>query len=218
MTHPTVSPLRERIRILLIIYNFSEPYSDPDHPNWARILRSEVKIQKIDFLFRYPSYLCNELLREHEAGTISANEVRGIVRQIFVDNEPQLRTDEMKRFFFGAYNGLDTTLSALKSLNLIDLRSQHNALLKKTNKEYFITHFGAEKITRALSQVPAAQWYIARCELIKHYFGYLSGSDLKRRQYDIETYRETPLDEVIADIENEVRERYFNLFNDSLPL
>jgi hypothetical protein len=53
---------KDRLRIFLIIYVFSEPYSDAELPKLSRIFQSEQRIQKIDFLLRNTDYLCHELL------------------------------------------------------------------------------------------------------------------------------------------------------------
>jgi hypothetical protein len=217
MDTPTLAPFRERLRTLLILCFFSEPYNNPNEPHLTRVFHSEVKIQKIDFLIRYPSYLCYELLRSYEEeNSPTATEVKYIVRNIFRNNEPTINTDEMKRFFYGAYEELDDIIAFLKSVNLVDLKSQKNALLRDVKKVYFVTDYGVERVKNGLTQVPAAQWYIDRCKLIKTYFGDKSGSDLKRRQYDIEQYKETPLGSYIADIEDQVRAKFYTFFGEML--
>ncbi|MBH8567556.1 hypothetical protein KB206_01575 [Microvirga sp. STS02] len=168
-------------------------------------------------MIRYPSYLCYELLRSYEeTNDPNATEVKAIVRNIFKNNEPTIHTDEMKRFFYGAYEELDDIIAFLKSVNLVDLRSQKNVMLRDVKKAYFVTSFGVEKIEDALTKVAAAQWYTDRCKLIKRYFGDMSGTDLKRRQYDIEQYKDTPLGRYIADIEDQVREKYSTFFGETL--
>lgn len=211
------APYRERLRILLILYFFSEPYQDAADSRLARVFRSEVKIQKIDFLIRYPSYLCYELLRLHEeTGNPDLADCQRIVSAIFQQQEPQLKTDEMRRFFYGAYAELDNIISFLVSVDLVVFRSRKSTDLRDIKKEYFLTHNGIEKIEQGLRAVPVAQWYIARCELIRHFFGDLAGSELKNRQYEIEIYRDTPLGMYIADIEEQVRLKYFELFKQPL--
>jgi len=208
---------RERLRILLILYFFSENYEDSSDSRLARVFRSEVKIQKIDFLIRYPSYLCFELLRLYEeTGVPNLHETKEIVTSIFHNKEPQLKTDEMKRFFYGAYEELNGIISYLTSVNLVVFKSQKSAGLKDIKKEYFITHYAIKKNKEGLSTVPAAQWYFIRCQLISQYFGDLNGSALKNRQYAIEEYRDTPLGNYITDIENQVKTKYYYLFNQSL--
>jgi hypothetical protein len=206
-------PYRERLRTLLIIYFFSEPYNNALSPSLACSFRSEVKIQKIDFLIRYPSYLGYELLRRYEQnGFPNRDAAESIVRAIFADEEPRLRTDDMKRFFYGAYEELDDIIAFLKSRGLVEMQSQKNSALRDTQKVYYVTHFGVERIQNGLAQVPAAQWYFDRCNLIKTYLGDLSGSELKALQYEIDTYKTTAWHDYIADIEEETKDKFYTLF------
>lgn len=210
----STNPYRERLRILLILYFFSEPFDNSLKPTFTRIFRSEVKIQKIDFLIRYPSYLCYELMRLYEEkGSPNFDDLREIIKTIFDHQEPQLRTDEMVRFFYGAYEELDDILSFLKMVGLVDVSSRKNTGLRDIQKEYFLTKYGVDKIENSLYELPAARWYFDRCDLIRQYFGDLSGNAFRNRQYDIEVYRETPLGSYIADIEHLVKKKYFDLFH-----
>ncbi|MFD1470237.1 hypothetical protein ACFQ48_18565 [Hymenobacter caeli] len=212
-----IAPYRERLRVLLILYFFSEEYTEPLEPTLARVFYSEVKIQKVDFLLRYPSYLCFELLRLHqETGVPSGADVQQIVSTVFAKGEPELRTDEMKRFFYGAYQDLDDIIGFLKSVGLVEFRKQTSMGLKDIRKAYFLTQDGIQRIERGLVNVPSASWYFERCQLIKRYFADASGTQLKNRQYAIEEYRETPLGDYIQDIEAMVRTEYFTLFNTQL--
>jgi hypothetical protein len=212
-----IAPYRERLRILLILYYFSDKLENELDDRLVRVFYSEVKIQKVDFLIRYPSYLCHELLRLHEeSGIPSKMEVSGLIESIFSSKEPQLRTDDMQRFFFGAYEELDDIIAFLKGIDFVDFRSRKDVSFRDVQKAYYITKLGASKIEMVLPSIEAAQWYIARCQLIKYYFGNQSGSDLKQRQYEIEVYKETPLGDYIADIEEKVKTKYFNLFGINL--
>lgn len=205
------------MRVLLILYFFSEEYEEPMEPTLGRVFYSEVKIQKIDFLLRYPSYLCFELLRLHqETGVPSGADVQRIVSTIFANGEPELRTDEMKRFFYGAYQDLDDIIGFLKLVGLVEFRKRTSLGLKDIRKAYFLTHDGIQRIEQGLVNVPSANWYFERCQLIKRYFADASGTQLKNRQYAIEEYRETPLGDYIQDIEAMVRTEYFTLFNTPL--
>jgi hypothetical protein len=212
-----LNPYRERLRILLILYFFSDDYNNPANPELVKVFRTETKIQKIDFLIRYPGYLCFELLRSYEElNNPTIDEVREIVKSVFRDQEPRLRTDEMKRFFYGAYEELDDVIAYLKAVNLIEFKSLRSAGLKDIRKEYFVTKYGAEKIEQGFRTIESAKWYFARCQLIKQFFGDLKASELKERQYAIEVYRETLLGSYIADIEEQVRTKFYNLFEENL--
>ena len=205
---------KERLRVLLILYFFSETH--PGQNEYAKVFRTETRIQKINFLLRYPSYLSYELLNLHEeTGLPHAKDTKNVIKQIFSSEEPKLRTDEMKRFFYGAYEELDDIIGFLKSVQLIDV-GKYKVGLKTPQKEYYITNFGQDKIEKALLTIPSAQWYIQRCQLIKTYFGDLSGNALRVRQYEIEEYKTTLLNQYIADIEDKVRMKYLTLFDETL--
>lgn len=211
------STYRERLRILLILYFFSEPVDDPADGRLVRVFQSEVKIQKIDFLLRYPSYFCFELLGLHEeTGVPDKATTRALIKQVFADGEPELKTDEMRRFFYGAYEELDAIIAYLTAVNVVVFRSRKSAGLLNIQKEYFLTRFGVDKIEQGLTAVPAARWYFERCSLILRYFGDLSGSQLKNRQYAIEMYKDTSLNNYIADVEEQVRKRFETLFAEAL--
>lgn len=214
MTH---SSNRERLRILLILYFFSESYDNSLKPNLIQVFRSEVKIQKIDFLIRYPSYLCYELMRLYEeTGHPSYDDLKGIIKTIFDNREPELRTDEMKRFLYGAYEELDDVIGFLKAFGLVDVSSRKSASLKDIQKEYFLTRVGVDKIEEGLRNVKSAWWYFDRCELINLYFGDLSGSTFRNRQYAIDEYRDTTLGSYITGIEQQVKDKFYSLFHEAL--
>ena len=211
------SNYRERLRILLILYFFSEPIEDPTDSRLARVFESEVKIQKIDFLLRYPSYFCFELLQLHKETNIpDESTVKTIIKNVFHNSEPELKTDEMRRFFYGAYEELDSIIAYLTAVDLVIFKSRKSVGLLNIQKQYYLTKLGIDRIEKGLMAVPAARWYFDRCELILQYFGDLSGSQLKNRQYAIEIYRDTPLNTYIADVEEQVRQHYSTQFAELL--
>ncbi|MGF6927385.1 DNA-binding PadR family transcriptional regulator [Chitinophaga sp. W2I13] len=195
---------RDRLRILLIIYFFSEPYSSSDKLHLIGVLKSEVKIQKLDFLIRYPSYLCYELiLKLRENPAIDQLEIKNIVRKIIKSEEPQIRTIDMKKFLYGAWEYLDRTISFLKAHGLIDFKSELGKDFKQRKKEYYLTTLGKTNIEKALKALPSIGWYAERCELIKKYFGDLGGTDLKALQYQHEEYKDAMINQYIQDIEQQ---------------
>ena len=207
---------KDRIRIFLILYYFSEPYSDPNTPTYIKQLTSEIKIQKIDFLIRNPDYLSYILLKEAEENEKKKPEIKTIVEQIFKNNEPKLRRLEMERFFFGAYEDIDDVIAFLKSIGFIEFKSKKNIKLNTYEKQYFVTRLAIDNIEKNLGKLESLKWYTERCLLIKKYFGDLSGSQLKVAQYKIDSYRETTFKNYIKGISESVTNKFMELYSEEL--
>lgn len=207
---------KDRLRIFLILYFFSEEFSLPEQPSYRKIFKSEVRIQKIDFLIRNPDYLAYELLAIAKKSTNSRDEIKPIIKGIFQTGEPQLRRLEMERFFFGAYEDIDDVIAFLKSIDFIGFSSKKSSDLKTIEKQYYITNYALNKVSKELVDLPALQWYVERCELIKKYFGDLSGSQLKVSQYEIDEYRNTSFKKFIGDISETVKTEFYALYKEWL--
>ena len=208
---------RDRLRILFIIYFFSEPYVDPENSRYVGILRSEVRIQKLDFLIRYPSYLCYELiLKVKDNPSLDRDQIKKIIKHIIESDEPQLRTVEMKKFLYGAWEHLDKKIAFLKAHGLINFTSQIGRDLREHKKEYYLTEFGKQKVESGLAEMPSAAWYSERCGLIKKFFGDLKGTELKALQYRHEEYKEALINQYILDIEQQTKKLFSEEFQESL--
>ena len=203
---------KDRIRIFYIIYFFSETYEGSKYEDCCKVLNTEVKIQKLDFLIRNPDYLCFELLEVCNRNDIDKNEIKGIVKNIFYSHEPQIRRLEMERFFFGAYEDIDEVIAFLVTVGFIKYKVQRNSVLKLTEKRYYVTNLADEKMKLPMDDMPYLKWYLDRCLLIKQYFGEYTGTQLKNLQYKIDQYRDTTYREYIRDIEDLVRQKYYEEF------
>lgn len=211
----SIRKYRDRIRVLLIIYFFSEEFSG-SNLKFVKLLKDEVRIQKIDFLIRYPDYLAYELLELADEGEADSETVQSIVKEIFQSNEPEIRKDEMERFFFGAWESIDDTISFLMARGLIFFESKKHTDGKVGQKYYYLTQDAKSKIDNGLSTLPTITWYIDRCKLIKDYFGNFTGKELRVNQYKHPEYKNTPFKEYIVGIEDKVRDKYFQLYNETL--
>ncbi|WP_196890371.1 hypothetical protein [Aureivirga marina] len=206
---------KDRIRIFLIIYFFGEPINN--NPKFTRLLKSEVKIQKIHFLIRNPDYLAYELLKISEKKPNERDNIKLIVDNIFKNKEPKLKKDEMEKYFFGAYESIDEIISFLTSLDLIKFESKRSSSMKKIEKEYYITKKGESFFQNKKNEKNThANWYFERCDLIKRYFGIYSGSELKDLQYSIEEYKETKYNDFIREITSNVKLKYKKLYKKEL--
>jgi hypothetical protein len=211
-----VRSYKDRLRILLILYFFGEPLNDPARHDAVRIFKTESRIQKIDFLIRNPDYLAYELLLLARSTPSKMEEIKIIVREIFNNQEPVLRRMEMERFFFGAYEDIDDVILFLKSIGFIQFSSKKSSDFKTIDKQYFVTTVAEQKILMNLTDLPKIQWYSNRCRMIHHYFGDLSGNQLKIAQYQIEEYRNTSYKDFIGDIENLTKTEFTNLYAERL--
>ena len=207
---------RDRIRIFFILYFFSEEYNNPQFSNLKRVFKTEVKLQKLDFLVRNPDYLAYELLALAQQHDSMRTDVKEIVKNIFNTREPILRKLEMERFLFGAYEDLDDVIAFLDAFGLIKFDSNKDSRLYTVEKQYFITSKAVEKMHRSNNDYGELLWYINRCKLIKTYFGHLSGSQLKERQYQVEEYKETSYNDYIQGITEKVRIEFYNIYQELL--
>ncbi|MFS0723676.1 hypothetical protein [Paenibacillus sp. 1P07SE] len=207
---------KDRIRIFFIIYFFGEDYQDSRRQNCCKVLHSEVKIQKIDFLLRNPDYLAYELLELLKLGIVDKTEIRDVIKKIFVENEPEVRRLEMEKFFFGAYEDIDQVIAFLISCGFIEYTSERDISLRVIKKSYYVTKEADEKMIENLKSLEVLNWYVKRCELIKRYFGDYSGSSLKALQYQIDEYRNTSYREHISDIQELVKNQFFEEFGENL--
>lgn len=214
---PVNKSYQDRLRILLIIYFFSEPCTKVELPHCKRLLKSELKIQKIDFLIRNPDYLAFELLEQMELSTTNRNEIKEAVQNIFVSREPDIRRIDMIRFFFGAYEDIDDIISFFISRDFLHFESRKGIDRRVFEKEYYLTEYGLNKIQNdILPGLLKVRWYEERCKLIKKYFGDLSGTELKVRQYQHEEYRTTPLNEYISQIKEKVTDKFKEIYGEDL--
>lgn len=207
---------KDRIRIFYIIYFFSEMYIGSEYEDCCKVLNTEVKIQKLDFLLRNPDYLCFELLELCNRSDIDKKEIKEIVKNIYYSHEPQIRRLEMERFFFGAYEDIDEVIAFLVSVGFIKYKVQRNSVLKLTEKSYYVTKLANEKMKSPIDDTPYLKWYLERCLLIKNYFGEYTGTQLKNLQYKIDRYRDTTYKEYIRDIEDLVRQKYYEEYGENL--
>lgn len=207
---------RDRIRIFFILYFFSDDYSDSQFPLLRRVFKTEVKLQKLDFLLRNPDYFAYELLNLVKTDQVERNEIKNIIKDIFNTHEPILRKLEMERFLFGAWEYIDDVIAFLDAFGFIHFDSNKNSRLYTIDKQYFITEFAVSRITSHQDNWGELAWYIDRCKLIKKYFGHFSGTQLKAMQYEIDEYVNTSYNEYIQDIQDKVKEEFYNIYQEKL--
>jgi DNA-binding PadR family transcriptional regulator len=207
---------RDRLRIMIILYTFCDPLEDKTSGKYG-VFRSEIKIQALDFLLRYPDFLSMELMDLLDNNRSNDKERIGkIIEAIYLDNEPEMRVEEMEKFFHGAYESIDDVIAYLVSVGLITHESKKRTDGKTYDKIYYITFEGSNKIIRFLNDISAVGWYYDRCMLIKEYFGSFSGTELKSRQYRYGEYSNISYRCHIQNINSKVKLAFFQRFNKSL--
>ncbi|KQO31344.1 hypothetical protein ASF10_22160 [Flavobacterium sp. Leaf82] len=207
---------RDRLRILIILYVFCDR-SQSDSIKYYGMFRSEIKIQALDFLLRYPDFLSMELMNLMDNDTsIDRNEIYNVISKIYSDSEPDLRVEEMEKFFHGAYESIDEVIAFHVSIGFLKHESKRRTDGKTYDKTYYITLDCAKKIEGSLKAVSAVQWYFERCELIKKYFDKFTGSQLKSRQYMYAEYSNISYKSHIQNINSKVKIAFESRFNKEL--
>lgn len=207
---------RDRLRIIIILYVFCER-SEKEQEKYFGLFRSEIKIQALDFLLRYPDFLSMELmnLMDYDS-SIDRAEIRNIITKIYSDKEPDLRVEEMEKFFHGAYESIDEVIAFHVSIGFLKHESKKRTDGKTYDKNYYVTLDCASRIENSLKSVPAVEWYFERCELIKKYFDKFTGSQLKSRQYMYAEYSNISYKSHIQNINSKVKVAYEERFNKQL--
>ena len=209
---------RDRLRIPLILSTFSKPIQKEGNTDIARVFYTEIKIQALDFLLRYPDFLSCELMDlMANDNNINKSEIQSIIKEIDTNEEPILRVEEMQKFFFGAYESIDGVILFLKSVGFVDFESKRRSDLQTYDKTYYITNRCIQQIENNLLNIPSVKWYYDRCELIKKYFDNFNGSDFKKRQHRYTRSTHIPYTMLIQNLNEQVRKSYHEHFNELLP-
>ena len=195
---------RDAIRLLFLLVEGSEPLS-PAHGNGAtRIFRGEAKLHALDFWVRYPDYLAAELLDRFEQ--TNSPEDLSIAQQIMSSDEPDVRRLPMIRYFFGAYDPIDTAISILSSRHLVVLTGRKSA--GKIQETDFLIMPKAVEVTEEVEhKAPVLRWYRDRSQIVVGLAGDRKGSALKEQQYRRTPYAGTDRGTEIPSIKEEVAAR-----------
>ena len=142
--------------------------------------------------------------------------IKNTIKDIFAKDEPVIRRQEMEKFFYGAYEDLDDVIAFFVSIGFLQFESLRRTDNRVASKRYYLTEYGLKKIEEGIKGMDVANWYRDRCCLIKEYFGGISGSELKVRQYQVHEYKNTTLKDYISGIEDKVRGIFKDTFGESL--
>lgn len=211
MGRPTTR-MQDAVRILLLIDMAAEPVdstkfatADPPLATAVGIVRTQVRLQKLDFWVRNPDYLANELLNDYENGDQDPT-LLTMAGEILDSEEPELRRYPMLRYLFGAYEDLEDALSVLRQADLV-VRRKKGRPGHVTRTDYYITQAGKALAARIRTDYPDLGWYSSRAALVVLLSDGQGATTLKERQYLVEEYLETPHGVRIPSIADRARHR-----------
>ncbi|MET8850944.1 hypothetical protein [Amycolatopsis sp. NPDC004625] len=200
------------VRLLLLITAAGSAPSDEDGEVPAGaigVVRGQLRLQKLDFWVRYPDYLANELMNEYEKA-LDEPYLLVLVAQILDSEEPDLRRLPMLRHRFGAFEPLDDVLAPLVEKGLVR-KSQLVNRERVAEHRYWFTARGQEVADTMLDEAPSLGWYGERTQLVVQLSDGLGGEQLKRRQYLVRDYADTPWNSHIPPITEQARARLTQL-------
>ncbi|MCC3289822.1 hypothetical protein [Arthrobacter sp. zg-Y1110] len=174
----------------------------------VKAVRSELRLQAMDFWMRNPDYLADELISQVEEGRLDSRYLN-VARSLLDDPEPDLHYYPMPRWFYGAYEAIDDAMALLETYGLAIFRRSGEPGTRSLRNQLFITDAGSTAVTE-ISHDPVLGWYTRQAELVAAAAGETVGSKLKERQYEQATYAGTELGLDIAPIAERVREHLEN--------
>ncbi|CAO5174335.1 conserved hypothetical protein [Frankia sp. AiPs1] len=213
------STAQTAIRILFIVDRVGDAVSGAEEVDGAvRVLRSETKLQKLDFWVRYPDYLAFELLAEAEAGRLDRDWAIGEAALLVEAEVPELHVYPMVRYLRGAYERKDNALALLKSLGHLAIRRRTASVLDpRARRDFYLLEKGAQAVASLRAEIPAVRWYDEQAVRAASFAAHLSGGQCKDRQYRNEVYEGTPLGAVIPPIRPRVLEQ-LGLLRAAMPV
>lgn len=201
---PQATRMQHAIRVLVILDACGEVVKAGDPADAVKVIRSELRLQALDFWLRNPDYLADELVTKVEAGKFSESYL-DTANHLLDDPEPDLRWYPMPRWHYGAYEAVDDAFSILDAYGLALLRRK-GGVVKAARGQFFLTTKGKAAVAD-LAEEPRLSWYTEQVKLVALVAGTDLGSALKKRQYKQAEYAKTELGVNIAPIASGVRER-----------
>lgn len=202
---PSHTRTQHALRILVLLDRTGDDVMEGDPQTAVKAVRSELRLQAMDFWMRNPDYLADEVISQIEDKKLPGTYLR-VARGLLEDPEPDLRYYPMPRWFYGAYEAIDDAMSLLQTYGLAVFRRSGEPGTKSYRNQLFLTAVGADAVAE-LSTGNVLSWYTRQAELVAKVAGETIGSQLKDRQYQQATYAGTELGLQIAPIAAYVRSR-----------
>lgn len=203
--------MQDAVRLLMLINEAVEPIEpadvagDPALATVVGVVRTQVRLQKLDFWVRNPDYLANELLNDYEHGDNDPALLQ-LAGEILDSEEPELRRYPMLRYLFGAYEDLDDALAVLRQADLV-VRRKKGRPGHVTQTNYYLLEAGREMVKRIRAEYEDLAWYSSRSALVVLLASGQGATELKDRQYIQEEYLNTPNGVRIPPIAERARKR-----------
>lgn len=202
---PSHTRTQHALRLLVLLDRTGEDTADGDPPAAVKAVRSELRLQAMDFWMRNPDYLADEVISQVESGRLTDAYLQ-VARDLLEGSEPDLRYYPMPRWFYGAYEAIDDAMALLETYRLATFRRSGEPGTKSHRNQLFLTAGGAGAVAE-LAGDPVLSWYARQAELVALVAGDTVGSKLKERQYEQATYAGTELGLDIAPIAGHVLTR-----------
>lgn len=204
MTRSPATTTQQSVRILALLRVSGETTGGNDPAGMVQVIRSEKRLQALNFWLANPDYLADELVTAVENHVLDASYLT-TAEGLLDDPEPALHHYPTPKWFYGAYERIDDSFSLLASYGLAKVK-RRGVPPKRSNNQFFLSEDGA-RAADEMAATSVLEWYIKQAELVHLVAGQDSGTRLKARQYDQEAYAEARWGTPIASIEEQVRKR-----------
>jgi hypothetical protein len=202
---PSHTRTQHALRLLVLLDCCGQTVVDGDPTAAVKAVRSELRLQAMDFWMRNPDYLADELITQVEAGDIGDSYLNTALA-LLDDPEPDLHWYPTPRWLYGAYEAIDDAVALLETYGLATFRRSGEPGAKSQRNSLFLTEKGAAAVAE-ISKDPMLSWYVRQAGLVALVAKDTVGSKLKDRQYEQATYAGTELGLNIGPIADRVRKR-----------
>lgn len=202
------SRTQHAVRLLTLLKVCGDAVGGSDPAGMVQVIRSEKRLQALDFWLRNPDYLADELVNCVEIGTLPWSYVE-VAERMLRDPEPSLHHLPMHKWFYGAYEAVDDALGLLQAYGLAFV-NRRGTPGNRLQNQFFLTELGASKADE-LESTKHLDWYPAQASLVRLVAGDDTGTKLKERQYQQEAYAEATWGSTIATIGERVEARILSL-------
>lgn len=204
---------RDAVRLLFILDQAGTKPSRGAPSGAVAVIKAEKRLQALDFWVRCPDYLAAELLTMHEKWPDDG--YLGKAFEVMKGDEPDIRRLHMIRFFFGAWEQIDDSMSQLISLGLATINRTIKPDGKISRTDFFLLEAGRKFADDLAENSPELAWYRDRANLVALVAGDGTGDELKERQYKQAEYQEARWGHVIGPISPRVLKRLQELMQET---